>query len=121
MASQGASGSSFPVTPTRPAEFGTRNTGLEVEFDVTPTGGTLVVGGSFRHTVLEGFSRMPGEIFAPIWEGDVMLTENKALQPQFGTQEMPFVVAMDAGKPCLVPVRAAFGQTYLELTCTPLE
>jgi hypothetical protein len=64
---------------------------------------------------------MPGEIFSPIWEGDTILTENKVLQPQFATREMPFVAGAAPGQPCLVPVRMEFGQTFLELTCTPVE
>jgi hypothetical protein len=31
------------------------------------------------------------------------------------------LAATTPGQPCLVPVRMAFGQTMLELTCTPLE
>ena len=88
---------------------------------MTPTPGSLVVGGSVRQTVFEGFGRMPGEVFSPVWQGDVIFSENKVLQPQFTTRESPFVAAATAGQPIQVPVHTSFGQTILELTCTPLE
>lgn len=113
--------SSFPITPTTPAEFEFKNTGLEVELDMTPAPGSIVLGGCIRQTVFDGFGRMPGEAFSPVMEGDVVLTENKVLQPQFTTRESPFVAAAAEGQPVRVPVHTSFGQTILELTCTPLE
>lgn len=112
---------SFPITPTTPAEFEFKNRGLEIELDLTPAPGSLVVGGSVRQTVFDGFARMPGEAFSPVWQGDVILTDNKVLQPQFTTRESPFVAAATAGQPIRIPVHTSFGQTFLEITCTPLE
>ena len=90
----------------------------------------LSVGGKVSHSSFDGFGQMPGEAFAPIYApatGDdgrpteVLLTENKVLQPQFTTRESPFVAAAAAGAACLIPVQLAFGQTFLEVTCTPGE
>ena len=73
---------------------------------------------------------MPGEVFSPIYATgqseagksvDVILTENKVLQPQFSVAETPFLAAATAGEHCRVPVRMTWGQTILELTCSPLE
>lgn len=125
-----ASQSSFPVTPTTPGDFEVRNQGIVIEVDVTPAAGTLVLGGQVTHRTFEGFGRMPGEVFLPIYtkgvsetggSEDVILTENKVLQPQFNVAETPFLAAATAGEPCRVPVRMTFGQTILELTCTPVE
>lgn len=122
--------SSFPATPTTPGDFEFRNTGVTIEVDVTPAAGSLVLGGQVTHRTIEGLGRMPGEPFSPIYTTgvsesgkpeDVLLTENKLLQPQFSVAETPFLAAAVAGQPCRVPVRMAFGQTMLELTCTPLD
>lgn len=122
--------SDFPVIPTTPGSFEFKNMGLEIDLDVTPAPGLLVIGGSLRQTVFEGFGRMPGEAFSPIYTTgasesgspvDVILTDNKVLQPQFITRECPFVAAATAGHPMQVPVLMSFGQTWLELTCTPIE
>jgi hypothetical protein len=110
-----------PVTPTTPGNFEFKNLGLEIELDVTPAPGSLVIGGNIRQTVFEGFALMPGEAFSPVWEDSVILTENKVLQPQFISTENPFVAAATAGQPLKVPVLMSFGQTVLELTCSPLE
>lgn len=123
-------GGSFPVSPTTPGSFETRDTGIVIEVDVTPAAGTLVLGGQVMHRTLDGFGRMPGEVFSPIWttgvsetgaSQDVILTENKVMQPQFSVSEVPFLAAAAAGEPCRVPVRMGFGQTILELTCVPVE
>jgi len=123
-------GSSFPVTPTTPGDFDLRNQGLEIEVDVTPAPGTLVLGGQVTHRTFEGFGRMPGEVFSPIYTKgtsesganvDVILTDNKVLQPQFVVAETPFLAAATEGEPCRIPVRMTWGQATLELTCTPLE
>ncbi len=120
----------YPVIPTVPTRFETRNSGLEVEIDVTPVGGMLALGGQLTHRTFDGFGRMPGEAFAPIiargvnaagQPEDVILSENKLLQPQFSVSETPFIAAVDAGGTVRVPVRMNFGQTQLELTCTPVD
>lgn len=117
---------SFPVTPTTPVAFEMRNTGLEIELDVNPAGGALVVGGSVNHRVFEGFGQMPGEAFSTITDttaggGEIVLSDNKVLQPQFTARESPFVAAAAAGQACLVPVRLASGPAFLEVTCSPVE
>ncbi len=112
---------SFPITPTTPAEFEFKTRGLEIELDLTPAPGSLVVGGSVKQTVFEGFARMPGEAFSSVWQDDVIFSDNKVLQPQFTTRESPFVAAATAGQPIRIPVHTSFGQTFLEITCTPLE
>lgn len=119
-------GTSFPVTPAVPGDFEFANTGIEVEVDMTPAPGALVLGGMLKHRAFEGFGRMPGEVFGevrePVADGSsIVLTENKVLQPQFVVAEVPFLAAAVAGVPIRVPVRMAFGQTFLELTCTPVE
>lgn len=112
---------SLSVTPTTPADFEFQNRGLEIELDLTPAAGSLVIGGSLRQTVFEGFGRMPGEAFSPIGHDDEDLTDNKLLQPQFTTRESPFVAAATEGQPVRIPVLTSFGQTFLEITCRPLE
>ena len=92
-----------------------------MDLDLTPAPGTLVLGGSVRQTVFDGFGRMPGEIFSPMLEGDIVLTDNKVLQPQFTTRESPFIAAAAEGQPIRIPVQTSFGQSFLELTCTPVE
>ena len=123
---QPVAGTSFPVTPAVPGDFEFANTGVEVEVDMTPAPGALVLGGMLKHRAFEGFGRMPGEVFGevrePVADGSsIVLTENKVLQPQFVVAEVPFLAAAVAGVPIRVPVRMAFGQTFLELTCTPVE
>lgn len=110
------------VKPTTPADFETRNSGLTIELDITPAPGVLMLGGELVQRRFEGFGRMPGEVFAPIVNSEgVLLTDNKMLQPQFTAAESPFLAAATAGVPIRVPVRMAFGETILELTCTPVE
>ena len=111
----------FSITPTTPADFVFKSRGLEIELDLTPAPGALVIGGSLRQTVFEGFGRMPGEAFSPIWQDKVIFTDNTFLQPQFTTRESPFVAAAAEGEPIRIPVLTSFGQTFLELTCTPVE
>lgn len=122
--------SSYPVIPVTPLEFETKNYGVEIELDVEPLGGLLIVGGKVSHSRFDGFGQMPGEAFAPIYapatdsdgrSTEVLLTDNKVLQPRFTTGESPFVAAAASGTVCLIPVQLAFGQTFLEVTCTPGE
>lgn len=109
-------------TGTSPGEFDARNRGLEIDIDVTPAPGALVLGGSVKHTVLEGFGWMPGEAFLPVVDSEnTLLNDNKVLQPQFTTRDSPFLAAATAGQPCQIPINTSFGQTILELTCTPFE
>jgi hypothetical protein len=110
------------VNPTTPADFETRNAGVTIDLDITPAPGVLMLGGELIQRRFEGFGRMPGEVFAPIVNNEgVLLTENKMLQPQFTAVESPFLAAASAGVPIRVPIRMAFGETILELTCTPVE
>jgi|GEM_PF-5786736 len=111
----------FPVIPTTPGGFEFKIRGLEIELDVTPAPGSLVIGGCVKQTVFEAFGRMPGEAFSPVSQDNIIITDNKVLQPQFVSRECPFVAAATAGEPCQIPVLMSFGQTILELTCTPLE
>jgi hypothetical protein len=110
------------VKPTTPADFETRKSGVTIDLDITPAPGVLMLGGELVQRRFEGFGRMPGEVFAPIVNNEgVLLTDNKMLQPQFTAVESPFLAAASAGVPIRVPVRMAFGETILELTCSPVE
>ena len=114
------------MTPVTPRQFEFENAGIELEIDVTPAPGALVLGGRLRHRTFQAFGRMPGTLFSPVaTEGtdesgkkvDVLLTENKVLQPQFMITESQILAAATEGQPIRIPVKMIFGQTILELTC----
>lgn len=119
---------SFAYIPTTPTGFDTQQLGVEIELDVEPLGGVLIIGGAMRHCVFAAFGMMTGEAFSPITapaigpDGspvDIVLTDNQVLLPRFATHESPFTVSAAPGTLQLIPVRMAFGATFLEITCRP--
>ncbi len=116
----------FPVTPTTPKTFETRETGWSMELRWTENQGPfLVLEGNFRETAFEGFIDCPGEPFSPIVAGattamgrpvEVVLTENRVRQPTFTTRETPFQVAALPGKTYRLPLNLHQRGAVLELT-----
>lgn len=119
-------GSSFPVSPTTPTSFTTQLLGVELELDIEPVGGLLIMGGKLNHRIATYFDVMTGEAFSPITttatdpdgqSTELILSNNQVLQPRFAISESPFVVSASAGTPVKIPVQTTFGATFLEITC----
>lgn len=126
LAETDKSAGSQAMRPVTPAEFENAIVGIDLELDVTPAPGALVVGGKLRHRTFQAFGRMPGMLFSPIaTEGadesgkkvEVILTENRIIQPQFMITESQVLAAATDGQPIRIPVKMLFGQSILELTC----
>ena len=114
------------VTAAVPVDFEFWNTVIKLVLAMTPAPGALVLPVMLKHLASVRVGRMPGDVFGEVREpvadvSSILLTDNKVLQPQFWVAEVPFLAAAVAGGPIRVPVRMAFGQTFLELTCTPVE
>ncbi len=114
-------GTAMPVTPVTPSALLSEETGVwaEVGFECAPGG--FLLKGSFSQKFMESMSRMPGETFAPVMDGETVLTDNRALQPRFTTRDAPFIAFAGGGSPVRVPVSTSFGETFLELTCMDVE
>ena len=91
----GATGSSFPVTPTTPSAFSTKNTGvtMEVEATVGEDGWTIDLNLAPEVIEFEGFINYGSPIqttgINALGQNEpVVLTDNKILQPVFATRKL---------------------------------
>ncbi len=79
-------GDSFPITPTTPTSFATRQVGDEINLTVVQRGAFIEVSGRFITTSADvASSRAAGEAYSPITtdDGKVVLTENRVPLPEF--------------------------------------
>lgn len=85
----------YPVTPSTPKDFVTKDLGYTGAFTVKPEGGFLVIKGMLSNERFVGFSRAPGEAISPIRDAEtrVILTENRVELPNFVRSETPIFVA----------------------------
>lgn len=96
-------GSSFPVTPTTPAAFETRNVGITAEFDAhSDDKGGIAFEFNIEHVNFLGFVNYGSPIMAPGKDdlGDpvqIILTENRIETPVFGTKRLASSVAVPNG------------------------
>lgn len=92
--------SSFPVTPTTPTSFETRNTGvtLEVEPQVGPDGQTIDLTLAPSVTEFEGFINYG----SPIQSGGQILTANVINQPIFSTRKVQTQVSIWDGQTVVI-------------------
>ena len=119
--------SSFPVTPTTPTVFATRELGWELDIPTLRTQGAFyVIVGTFRETTFEGFIRNAGEAYSSITAESVtalgnakpvVLTENKSLSPTFSTRETPISAAVLPGKTYRIRLNLRQQNAFLEVTC----
>lgn len=119
--------SSFPVTPTTPTVFATRELGWELDIPTLRTQGAFyVITGTFRETTFDGFIRNAGEAYSTITAESVtalgnvkpvVLTENKSLSPTFSTRETPISAAVLPGKTYRIRLNLRQQNAFLEVTC----
>jgi hypothetical protein len=85
----------FPVTPTTPTGFVTRDLGYTASLSVEPNGGFIVIKGMLTHEKFAGFSRAPGEAISPLVDAEqkILLTENRVDLPNFVRSETPIYIA----------------------------
>ncbi|QIF04874.1 hypothetical protein [Roseimicrobium sp. ORNL1] len=85
----GSKGGAFPVTPTTPTVFATRDVGEVLKISAKPKGPFVEFRGSLATTTADLSSRSSAEAVSPISDAkkQCLLTENKVLQPEFKTTE----------------------------------
>jgi hypothetical protein len=86
---EGDSARSFPIAPTTPTTFNTRDIGDVYTITARPKGAFVEVQGSFVTTSATVSSRGTGEGVSPISDTKkrYLFTENKVSQPEFKTTE----------------------------------
>ncbi len=107
----------FPVTPTTPKDFATRNLGYTGTFTVEPRGGFVIIRGLLSHEKFAGFSRAPGEAISPIVDGrnQVVISDNRVDLPNFVRSETPVYIAGLPGVPHVIDLPAIPGK--VTITC----
>lgn len=111
----------FPVTPTTPKKFATRDLGTTATFTVEPRGAFVIIRGMLAHEKFAGFSRAPGEAISPIVDGrkQVVLTDNRVDLPNFVRSETPVYIAGLPGAPHKIDLPAIPGS--VTITCEPVD
>jgi hypothetical protein len=102
----------FPVTPTTPKDFETRQLGTTGTFTVETRGAFVIIRGLLSHERFAGFSRAPGEAISPIVDGrnpQVVLTDNRVDLPNFVRSETPVYIAGLPGVPHKIELPALSG------------
>ncbi|RBP37701.1 hypothetical protein DES53_11383 [Roseimicrobium gellanilyticum] len=85
----GSKSGAFPVTPSTPKAFATRDIGDVLKISAKPKGAFLELQGSLSTTSASLTSRSRAEAVSPISDAkkQCILTDNKVLQPEFKTTE----------------------------------
>lgn len=85
----------YPVTPSTPKDFVTKDLGYTGAFTVKAEGGFLIIKGMLSNERFVGFSRAPGEAISPIKDAETRatLTENRVDLPNFVRSETPIFIA----------------------------
>jgi hypothetical protein len=111
----------FPVTPTTPKDFVTRNLGTTATFTVEPRGAFVIIRGMLSHEKFAGFSRAPGEAISPIVDGrnQIVLTDNRVDLPNFVRSETPVYIAGLPGVPHKIDLPGIPGS--VTITCEPVD
>ncbi|MCW1916682.1 hypothetical protein OJ996_24055 [Luteolibacter sp. GHJ8] len=111
----------FPVTPTTPKRFATRDLGYTASLSVEPQGGFVVIKGLLSHEKFAGFSRAPGEAISPLVDAGskVLLTDNRVDLPNFVRSETPLYVAGLPGVEHVVDLPAI--PAKVAIICEPVE
>jgi hypothetical protein len=112
----------FPVTPTSPKDFTTRQLGYTGTFTVEPRGAFVIIRGMISHERFAGFSRAPGEAISPIVDGrnpQVVISDNRVDLPNFVRSETPVYIAGLPGVPHVIDLPAIPGK--VTLTCEPVD
>jgi hypothetical protein len=111
----------FPVTPSTPTDFVTKNLGYTGAFTVKPQGGFLIIKGTLMNEKFTGFSRAPGEAISPIQDADsrVILTENLVELPNFIRSETPIFIAGLPGVGHTIELPGVKGS--VTITCEPVR
>lgn len=116
-----SSSGAFPVTPTTPKKFVTRNLGTTGTFTVEPRGAFVIIKGTLSHEKFAGFSRAPGEAISPLVDGrnQILLTDNRVDLPNFVRSETPVYIAGLPGVPHKIDLPAIPGS--VTITCDPVD
>jgi hypothetical protein len=111
----------FPVTPTTPKKYATRDVGTSGTFTVEPRGAFVIIRGMLTHEKFAGFSRAPGEAISPIVDGrnQVVLSDNRVDLPNFVRSETPVYIAGLPGVPHKIDLPAIPGS--VTITCEPVD
>lgn len=120
--SGGTHGESFPITPTTPTRFETRQVGDEISLSVAKRGAFIEVSGWFITTSANvSSSRAAGEACLPITtdDGKITLTDNRVPLPEFTQIE-------SAVRVCGLPeiehsVYLKAQEKRLLITCRPID
>ncbi|QJE98635.1 hypothetical protein [Luteolibacter luteus] len=111
----------YPVTPSTPKEFVTRDLGYTGSLTVKPEGGFLVIKGMLANESFIGFSRAPGEAISPIKDAKtrVTLTENRVDLPNFVRSETPVFIAGLPGVPHKIELPGVKGSVTITAEPVP--
>lgn len=120
VASSGKAGA-FPVTPSTPKSFVTKNLGYTGELSVKPQGAFVVIKGMLAYEKFAGFSRAPGEAISPLVEArnGKIITDNRVDLPNFVRSETPLYIAGLPGVPHSIDLPGVPGK--VTVTCTPVD
>lgn len=120
-----AGSTSYPVTPSTPKNFRSKDTGITLSVKVSKEAAFLLLEGALTDVAFEQFTCNPGEAFAPIvTEGrgrfggkvEVVLSDNKVLTPQFTERHTPFYISAVSGNTYRLEVNSSMPGTVLEIT-----
>ena len=119
--SASASPRPYPVTPSTPEDFVTKELGYTGSFSVKPEGGFLIIKGMLSNEKFIGFSRAPGEAISPIKDADtrMILTDNRVDLPNFVKTETPIFIAGLPGVGHKIELPGLDGS--VTITCEPLK
>jgi hypothetical protein len=111
----------FPVTPTTPTGFVTRDLGYTASLSVEPNGGFVVIKGMLTHEKFAGFSRAPGEAISPLVDAKnrVVITDNRVDLPNFVRSETPVYVAGLPGVAHVIDLPTI--PAKVSITCEPMD
>ncbi len=112
---------SYPVTPSTPTDFRTRNLGYRAVLKARQQGAFVVIEGSISHEKFIGFTRAPGEGISPIMDASrrVVLTENRVELPNFVRSETPVYIVGLPGEAHVIDLPGVPGSATV--TVTPLD
>jgi hypothetical protein len=116
-----ADGAVFPLTPSTPTEFATRQLGYTGTLTVEPKGAFVIIRGLLTHDKFAGFSRAPGEAISPIVDGrrNTVLSDNRVDLPNFARSETPVYIAGLPGVPHVIDLPAIPGKVTITCEAVP--
>ena len=116
-----AEGAVFPLTPSTPTEFATRQLGYTGTLTVEPKGAFVIIRGLLTYDRFAGFSRAPGEAISPIVDGrrNTVLSDNRVDLPNFVRSETPIYIAGLPGVPHVIDRPAIPGTVTITCEAVP--